>query len=440
MDKSIKLFVLFLLSGMLFGGNLVLYPNVAYVNRDYNVPSGYFKLVLDDIYYPSYGDLSVFSSTPVYVNRESTVVDHQMKSLFELINESIGKEISFKSEGELVKGKLEWYSNGYLGVNTGDGITLYNLDNVDALSLTSTPTIPVKREVYTILGYANQPSKISVNYHTSQIGWEILYDLDLDDSTLKESAHIYNRGKESFDGFNVRFMISEPHLISSYRGTPILMKSYAAASPVEAMDANDYIPPTASTYRGSGSWMYVLDKPINLSANGDVSFQILTRSLENSIDERIEWDSSWGSCWRVVSFTNDGSETLPSGKVRIYRNNIFIGEDSLDMLPSGDEVSLRISTVPEIKVEPKQTSHTTTSLGDQTLHRVSMEYTVHNYDSLAHEVYVKVRLPQYLQDFSIDSTDPSIYKKGDGWIMWKINIDAGKEKVLKLSYSYKTNW
>ncbi len=440
MDKSIKLFVLLLLSGMLFGGNLVLYPNVAYVSRDYNVPSGYFKLVLDDLYYPTYGDLSVFSSTPVYVNRESTIVDYQMKSLFELINESVGKEISFKYQGEPVKGKLEWYSNGYLGVNSGEGITLYNLDNVDALSLSSTPTTPVKREVFTVLGYADQPDKISVNYHTSQIGWEILYDLNLDDSRLKETAHIYNRGKENFDGFNVRFMISEPHLVSSYRSMPILMKSYAAAAPVEAMESNDYIPPTASTFRGSGSWMYILDKPINLTANGDVSFEILSKSLKDSIEERIEWDSNWNGCWRVVSFKNDGSETLPSGKVRIYRNNIFIGEDTLDVLPADDEASLRISTVPEVEVKSKQASHTTTPLGDQTQHHITMEYTVHNYDSLSHEVYVKVRLPTYLQDFSIDSADPSIYKKGDGWVMWKVNVNAGDEKVIKLNYSYKTNW
>ncbi len=425
MNRMISLLLVFSLLGA--STSVVLYPNIAYVQREYMVPQGYFVLPLEDVWYPSFDRLSVYGSSldRFKIVRSEYNISENMKDFSELLNDSLGKEINFLYEDKSVMGKLMWYDKERIGVETGNGMYVYPLRDVGELQLPVSDFMKsVSRDVFTVRGFSKAPSELSVRYATSMISWDVYYDINLDDSTLVQYAHIKNSGRESYPDAKLMFVIAEPNLVSSFRPMYLAAKSMAAD-----FESNEAMPVPEATYDSVGYWMYIMNETIDIPSNSE--FGLMLFNSKADFEERVEWNDYWGSVWKVVKFDNPSDDTLPSGKVRVFKDGMFLGEDLIESSPKGKDLQVRVTKLSEVEVIPESSNKRE---GDWL--KVVQKYTVKNYGP-DQEVYVRIHLPQYLTDFSIEGLSPEPVDKGDDWVLWRVNVKSGSEKTLEFKYRYR---
>lgn len=127
---------------------------------------------------------------------------------------------------------------------------------------------------------------------------------------------------------------------------------------------------------------------------------------------------------------------LPKGIVRVYKNDsddspIFIGEDRIDHTPEDEEVKLKIGKAFDVVAEKVQTEYIKQN---NKTHISSWKVTIKNRKKESVEISLLEALPAYGE--ITKSTDP--FEKSDAFTAkFKLNIPAGKEKIVKYTVKVK---
>ncbi len=128
---------------------------------------------------------------------------------------------------------------------------------------------------------------------------------------------------------------------------------------------------------------------------------------------------------------------LPKGTVRVYEKDstgklLFIGEDSIQHTPTGEEVKLHTGDAFDVTASGKRTSHNKLS---NKLYEASYETTIKNAKDSIALVEIRHELPG---TWSILEENLTHVTDGSSTALWKLKIPANSE--VKLTYSVRVKF
>lgn len=432
--------------------SVMLYPNsYSYVVRTYDINSkGVFTISADEIKNPSLSSFSVFGSdVDMYLlsYHQVNMTRKVMKSLDDVLNESVGQTISIKITGdEEIKGKLVWYNNVYLGIDTNSSLKVVSQSQVVAISLPKQSMYrdeTYAEDVLSLFGMAHHDkASIAVGYPKTNLLWSISYDLipkDDKSARLVQYATISNNGDESYDNADITLTLINPNFANLYYPIRSYGYDYKYASAEAGLESASQGSVGFQTVQQGGIWSYEADRKVSIPAKS--SKMLLLFDDEVSYLKKFVWDTYRGDkAYMTYNITNSRDEILPAGTVRVLNGMQFVGQDRVGMLASGDSAELFVSDAPQFTVSKRILSDETGGIfNDRTSHEVTVRLTVQNYDSQGQSIEIRDYIPQY-SDFKIKSSSvPPKYSDGNK-IVWEVYVDADGSAQIEYVYSYTSRY
>ncbi|MGC9057856.1 MAG: DUF4139 domain-containing protein [Candidatus Micrarchaeia archaeon] len=442
-----------LLSVVVFANtvSVVMYPNShTFVTRTYDLDTyGIFTLEPTEIKNVDLSDMSVLGKDAVVysmrdfeVNRTTTV----LKNMEELLNESKGSKIKVTTpSGAEVEGTLIWYDGERVGLNTGDSLQVFSLGELLSIKLPALATEKTKNyteHVISILGSASgQSPKVVLGYVKNDLSWDIDYDLYVNNknAVLKQYANIINSGPESYENAKLTLTLANPNFVAKYY--PIYRNDYAKSmKPLMAGAPSTEEAPSFSTSLSKGVWSYSASVPITIPPSSVQKFEVFSDNVEYVM--KYVWETYKGDdVYRVYNITNGRKEVLPAGVVRVFENEVFRGEDRIDMLPSGSSTELFVSDAPQFTVSKKIISDKVSGsvIENRYIHMVNMKLYVKNSGTSTEEVEIREGITQYT-DYEFVSSNIAPKSVNADKIIWVVNIEPGSERTIEYVYKYSTSW
>ncbi|MEM3363966.1 MAG: hypothetical protein QXS93_00460 [Candidatus Micrarchaeia archaeon] len=433
---------------------VVMYPDSnSYVLRTYSfsVP-GPFTLNPEEIKGISPQAISVFGDgADAYFISQYLVnsTRQERKSLAEIINESIGRQVAIKTKsGASYNSTLLWYDSSYIGVSGKDSLQVISLDDVAEISLPATSTtksVNYSESKLSVFGAAIKPnSALTFGYVKRDLSWGIDYDLVVsgDRGKLVQYATITNSGDEAYSDaaltlsmLDVNFVGVRPSYYYNY---------YAAKSNIMYEAAPGYGQPASSkpefesSLKG-GMWSYTPSTPITLCAHS--SHKMVIFKDDAVYTKKQVWDIRRGSTvYRVYELNNSRKEVLPSGTVHVFDGGTFVGEDTIEMLGSGSSKELYVSNVPHIEVERTIISDSVTGNSITSFtHTVKVRLKLKNRSDSTESVEVREDLSGY-SNFRYVSYSVQPFKVDGGKAYWNVPVGAGAEQVVEYVYTYSSTY
>ncbi|MDD5318041.1 MAG: DUF4139 domain-containing protein [Candidatus ainarchaeum sp.] len=374
-------------------------------------------------------------------------------TLGRLLNQSVGKTVSFTAGNDSVSGTLVWYGDGMLGVSAsgGSGVSVYRISDLGRMTLPATSyseakqvnTTKTERGLAVAASGASGTGTLSLSYVASGAEWAASYkyyissEADAGTGTLQGRATVTNNAGEDWDNVSLKLVVGNPH-IESY-AAPFRFydqagnaKSYAAgatAAPEAAF--NQFTASPLSAY-----YVYALGVPATVK-NGEERVLPL---LENNVSYEREyfWDTYQATPEKVFIVNNTGGEAWAEGVIGVYLNGEFLGEASADYTPRGKEARVSVSGLPDIKVKKETVNQSSTATANSRTTTYRMRLTLEN--GMAEDVKLRVDDHLYGGDkVELVSSSLAAELKADGVIEWKPQISQGG--TLEIAYEYSvTNY
>jgi hypothetical protein len=382
---------------------------------------------------------------PYYYNYNESRNETQYFSIERLLNDSVGKTVSFVSGNDSVSGTLSWHGEGMLGVSAQGGISVYRVSELRQLTLPVSQASSVvqvneskSERGLAVVATGSGSSRLSVSYISSGTGWQASYRYRISSEsasgsgTMRGYATIDNGAGEDWKDVNLRLVVGSPRIQQSspfYYPYPSYAKTVSAdaagAAPAEST-FNQFTPQVVSAY-----YVYTLDVPATVLAGEERSIPL----LENQIGFKRElfWDSSYESPQKVFILNNTGGESWASGPVAVYLGDEFIGQGMADYTPRGQEARIVVSDMPDLKAKKEILNQTSTTTSNSRTTRYSVKLTIQN--AAGEDATLRINDQMYYGDEVrlVSSSLPATEKPGRV-LEWNPTVQQGK--TLEITFEY----
>ncbi|MCX8200034.1 MAG: DUF4139 domain-containing protein [Candidatus Micrarchaeota archaeon] len=432
---------------------VALYPgSSSYVLRTYTISaSGPFALEPNEIKGVSPFELSAFGDGAdlYFISKYSlNKTREERKSITELINESIGKQVTLRTtSGAMYNATLLWHDDGHIGISGGKGIRIISLESIAELSLPSAGLVKkvnYSESVLSVFGTANKPgSAVTFGYAKRDLSWDIDYDLLVSNGRgkLVQYATITNGGDEEYADAAITLSMLDVNFVGSAQ--PYFYGYYASkssalyeAAPGGAPAASR--PEFISTSKG-GVWSYTPATKVTIGPRS--SHKMVVFKDDATYTKKQVWDIRRGNTvYRVYELNNSRKEVLPSGRVHVFDEDVFVGEDTISMLGSKSSKELYVSNVPHVEVERTVLSDSITGNSITSFtHTVKVRLTIKNRGNAVERIEVREDLSGY-SDLKYISYSVQPFKVDGGKAYWNIPVGAGGEQAIEYVYSYSSTY
>lgn len=145
----------------------------------------------------------------------------------------------------------------------------------------------------------------------------------------------------------------------------------------------------------------------------------------------------------VASIPNWKKLDLLDGTVKLFLNNMYMGESFINARQTEDTLNLSIGKDKELAVERKDMRTYSSKNLIKTSDKIEREWmiTVKNNKSVAVKVTVEDQFPVSTMDdikVTLVNNGGAEVDEQEGKLTWKLNLKPGEKKELKFSYSVKT--
>lgn len=407
-----KIFAILLSVNFLFSQNvLTLYNNLAFVKETmenglcHQVPS---DIVFDSIFFDT-------KSKVLEVKYEYTPLNIE-----NILKGYVGKDIFFKYKNKKLKGIL--VSLNPLIIKTDKrvyfDVSYKNLiiKNIPE-KIKSKPTVCVKK--------SGKKDKIYINYLTKNISWRSSYVAKLDRYlNIIGWVKIENRSDKDFKNVNLNVVAGDIKTITS---APIRYKTlaYEAASKPKSFE---------------GYYLYRLNGKYNIEKNSKKIIPFINEDnieykkeyICNVFDSRYNFGSKEYKFRQKISFKINSP--LPAGKIRFYKDDVFLGENFITNVPKNKKIEIEIGKDFDLWMKREQISFKK----DKFFIYTAIKSTIYNPKNVDVEVIVNDNFNNTQAKIDIKCKDCS-YKKIDSNRLRYI-IKLPKKSKIEILSKYKIKY
>ena len=426
-----RVFFLLLLSVAAFANSLTVYNNnLAFVQEERNVTitNGVFRLenLSFDII-----DSSILIHHPTL--EPISYEFHNAKSFMQaMLKKNLNKEIIFIANKKEKRGKLiqiepkvvvEDSNKSYYIIHSLDSIIFKEL----AKKYPKRPYLKVKVDSLT-----NTKTTIKLSYLMRNLSWKSSYIINLAKERLQLEAFIdiNNNSEQSFQNYNFNFVAGKLHQTSNYRtlNKTILLES-APTAKIERSKLAEY-------------YLYSLPYKESILKKTKKFFKLFTikdipyKSYYQTNSSFFTRYSHKLNFFRIVEFENKKTlnQPLPAGKVRLYTNGLYIGEDYINNTPQDALVKLQTGIAFDIKGEKKVLEYSE----NKNYKKQTIQYTITNSSQEPKAVRIREKIPRVSSkelSFKSSCKKPCSIHKIDAF-----NKEYRVELAAQSSYSFQVTY
>lgn len=282
------------------------------------------------------------------------------------------RELTFKQGNNRLQ--FSW-ANTLIDPTSVEFKALTNADKVEVLD-TSYPAESHQMLIWTVSAEAATSAKVEISYFTSGISWSAEYHgmLSTDEMNMNLTAYVgvRNNSGEEYEDAKVRLVVGSIHLVEEIAGLAggarrdeRMKEAYGKMRGADAAQnrKKDIVKEGLSEY-----YIYTVEGQETIP-NG------WSKRLESFVQTGVPlrtvytWDpNKYGNqLVKLLIFKNDeahklGSEPLPAGVVRLYRDAGegrlgFVGMVVTNYIPKNDEVKVNAGLDPEVQFKSKRKSY-----------------------------------------------------------------------------------
>ncbi|TFH05868.1 MAG: DUF4139 domain-containing protein [Methanosarcina sp.] len=356
--------------------------------------------------------------------------EYDLASSSSLLERYLGREITVTGiNGEVYTGRLLSHEGGgvVLETETGEVIVLQDVSKIElqnASELSTKPTI-----IWQIYSPVSGTRELLTSYLTEGISWKANYVLksNADDTQadIRGWANIDNRAGITYENAALKLVSGEINRVS-FPVRPLSERAEGVTADEQAVPA--FTEETLSDYH-----LYTLNRPATLKNNQEK--QISLFSIDSvPVEKELIYDSSLSKRVQIFLIFENSNETgpgmpLPAGIVRVYKTDSaeelqFLGEDSIEHTPLGEELKLTVGSAFDLTVTRNQTDYQRIS---DNVERVSYEIEINNSKSESQNVTVVEHL---YGDWQILENSGEYWKTDAFTIEFRVTVPANGTKTI----------
>jgi hypothetical protein len=371
-----------------------------------------------------------------------------------MLNKFIDNQIKIiTKDNNLYSGNLLSFDQNFILIKTDDGkVNMLSRENIKDIEFSKIPQNFRSKPTleWLVSAKSNFDDNLELSYLTNGISWQADYVavISNDDRAidLNSWVTINNNSGANYEDANVKLMAGDINLIKDEEPAPIMTMrglNKAIGTSEEQFSEKSFF-----EYH-----IYDLNRKTTIKNN-----QIKQISLFNSNNIKTEksyiYDgaiSKWYfyDNWRnqnynkkvdvTIKFKNSKDNNLglpmPKGKIRIYKKDNdsleFIGEDNIDHTPKDEEIELKLGQAFDVTGERKVINHQMIATN---IYKDTYQIKIKNHKDSDIKVIVKERL---YGDWKITENSHDYVKKDKNNIEFSVNVEKGKEAIVKYSSESK---
>lgn len=363
----------------------------------------------------------------------------------EILNESIGSNVSALTKNGLRSGVLSWFGSDSLGITAGNKFTVLKFEDIEEFE---TPISKYKKDVEVNetekglrideLSTAGS-HKISISYLTPGVSWNAHYkyyinsDTDSGEGELQAWAGISNNAGEDWKDVKLKVVVGYPHMLSYGSFVDYARKqltniggvAYAAEAAPSVI--SDFVSAFVGEY-----YIYTLSEPATLN-DGETKNMPLFGNIVKFKKEYI-WDTRWERPHKVYKLNNSLDQSWAAGTARIYLNGEFIGEDSIQYTPKLKEAEVTVADVPEIVVKKLVNSTTGKEYSYSRTTTYSVVLTIEN----RKDERVKLTVRDWMNSgdvVTLIASNPPAKREEQNKLEWEVELGKGESRAISYTYT-----
>jgi len=377
----------------------------------------------------------------------SEKIDYNM-NLDELLNQSIGKQISVGNEQGVFSGKLMWVSVGALAIQNNSRLNVISYNGNSIISFETNSSFQVKKEIernttrkkwgIELSVVAEKPGKQSFPFSFIDSGakWTPSYNIDLSTGAvgagkIDAMAEVSNNGGVEWENTKMKLAVGSPYFIESSRAYNLaptynsMQMEKAASDSVSGSGNLDFSGNSVGT-----QYVYTLSEPVTLTRGESAIYRIFNSDVNYS--KFYVWENQ-GLVQKAVKITNAAGKPFAAGIARIYDGGIFAGEALMEYIGESRDAELKYAAYPQIKVVKGTNRTTSETFFDrrETAYDVSIkiESSANTTDTL------RLRDSMgYGDQVRLISSSVSAAQLSGNRLEWQINVPANAN--LSINYKY----
>lgn len=366
--------------------------------------------------------------------------ESKLAEFSEILNASLGKNVSALTEAGRRDGVLRWFDGERIGIAGGSGLLILRLSDIQEFLSPSTE-YEITKELneserglkFKLVG--SGAHAMNVSYLVNGVSWKPDYKFYLATDGEKGSASmsawgtVSNNGGEEWKDVNAKLVVGYPNIVS-YVFPIYKYRDYASGIAASAeISAPQATPSVLGEY-----YVYALPEPVSIASGEEKSFSMFGGVVPYK--REYVWDTNWQMPHKIFKFNNTGTESWASGVARVYVGGEFIGEDSGKYTAKGKEMEVYVSDLADVLVKKETLDSETVAEGTYSVSTYSMKLTIENTKQEA--VSLTVRDTMYSGDkVELISSKPAATMKPGNVLEWSIGIASGAK--AEISYTYKVS-
>ncbi len=282
-------------------------------------------------------------------------------------------------------------------------------------------------------------ARLKLSYQFSGIKWSSNYIATLNKKNLNllALAKIENTTNKDFKDINLT-------LIAGDINKNIIQKHtlYKSSTKALAMSVAPQIKPNISSLDGFYKYKFKIKEDI---LKGKTTYLPLLDNKKLPYKKYyIAYNSNFNNYGirklnftQIIEFKNKLNIPLPSGKVKLYKDNSFIGEDYINNVSKNDIVKLKTAVSFDIKGEKKIIKF----ISKEHYKYIKTKYLIYNKSLKGVTIKIKESLPRYGNKINLQTTCKDICKrvKDSAFLQtYIINLDANSS--YNFSSSFEINF
>ncbi|QLJ52481.1 MAG: hypothetical protein Sv326_0306 [Candidatus Fermentimicrarchaeum limneticum] len=363
----------------------------------------------------------------------------------EILNESIGSNVTALTKNGLKGGVLSWFGSDRLGITAGNKFTVLKFEDIEEFEA---PISKYKKDVEVNetekglrideLSTAGS-HKISVSYLNPGVSWSANYkyymtsDTDTGEGTLQAWAGISNNAGEDWKDVKLRVAVGYPHMLSYGSLVDYTRKQItnaggmAYASEAAPAIISDFVSAFVGEY-----YIYTLSEPATINDGETRNLPLFDGAVK--FKREYIWDTAWERPHKVYKLNNSLDQSWAAGTARIYLNGEFIGEDSIKYTPKLKEAEVTVADVPEIVVKKLVNS----TSGQEYQHARTTTYKVSLNVENRKDERVELRVRDWMNSgdvVTLLTSNPTAERKEQNKLEWKITLNKGESRTIEYTYT-----
>ncbi len=429
-----KTFLILTTLNILLANNLTIYTNnLANVDKsiDYNFTQGLNRVVYKNLPNTIIKD-SIYAkfNSNINVISQSFIEKKSLENL--LLSSNLNKNISFyKTDNNIADGKLISISP----IVVESKSKYYLIDNPKKIIYTKYPKNFNSYIEWQVNSNKSFSTKYDLNYFLNGLSWLSNYRIAIKDDKLVLDAYASINNKTDIDFKDSNITLIAGNINSHTQNYKVMQKRAMVA--VKTLSFSDEPQKEIKAKKIGSYYKYKLPyttniksketKEVHLFDKKELKYKRFAQAKAISFNDKqvnLKFTEN-------LEFNNTLNIPLPKGKVRIYKDNNFLGESWIDNSTNNQLITIKVGEMFDIYGEKVVTN----SVTKKNYRAVDIKYTLHNKSSKKVELRVEENAPTYGDKikFTNSCEDNCTVVKESAFVnSYRVNLDANS------SYSFTT--